>query len=121
MQETLKNTWQSYTETWKTTSESERLTLLQSAIEPGCRYLDPQMDVTGPAALSAGIAAFQEQFPGAHFVTTRFWSHGRTALARWEMRAGDGAVLDEGASYAEFSGAGRLASITGYFDVPSEP
>ncbi len=120
MQEKPEKTWQSYATSWKTTSEAERLALLERTLEPGCRYVDPQTDVTGYSALSASIAAFQAQFPGFEFVTTQFWAHGQKGLARWEMRSKSGAVLGDGASYAEFSEAGKLTRITGFFDVPSQ-
>lgn len=120
MQNDFETTWKHYATAWKTTSEAERLAVLERTLEPGCRYVDPQSDVTGHPDLSAAMAAFQTQLPGFEFVTTQFWTHGHRSLARWEMRAASGAVVSDGASYAEFSEAGKLASITGFFDLPSE-
>lgn len=120
MRDTREQTWKTYATSWKTTSEAERLAVLARTLEQGCRYIDPQTNVTGHPALSAAMAAFQTQLPGFEFVTTQFWTHGNRSLARWEMRAASGAVVSDGASYAEFSDTGKLASITGFFDLPSQ-
>jgi hypothetical protein len=116
----FETTWKTYATSWKTTSEAERLALLERTLERGCRYIDPQTDVTGHPALSASMAEFQAQFPGFEFVTTQFWTHGNRSLARWEMRASSGAVVSDGASYAEFGDTGKLTAITGFFAMPSE-
>ncbi len=107
-------TWETYTSSWAA-SPSDRLEAFRSALEAGCVYKDPNIEAKGYDELAGYMEGFQEQMPGAGFVTRSFVSHHDSALINWDMVAGDGTVVSPGTSIGVFSESGKLVSMTGFF------
>ncbi len=76
------------------------------------------MKTTGWDALVAYMLDFHKQIPGGHFVTSYFLAHNKQSIAKWEMRNGEDAVMGEGISYGKYNEAGKLISMTGFFETP---
>lgn len=114
----LRQTWETYTSTWKPENAARRNELFAQTLSEACEYRDPLVHAVGWAALEAYMQDFQRQVPGGHFVTTWFVAHHGRSIAKWEMRGANAAVLGEGVSYAEYEGDGKLRAMNGFFDTP---
>jgi hypothetical protein len=53
-----------------------------------------------------------------YFVTTYFMAHNNKSIAKWEMKNGEDAVLDDGIAYGEYNEEGKLTSITNFYETP---
>lgn len=113
-----RSTWETYVSAWKEASATQKQTALAVSVQPGCVYRDPLASTTGYEALVNYMLTFHLQVPGGYFETTWFLAHHGRSIAKWNMRSGDGAILGEGVSYAEYGQDGRLASIAGFFEAP---
>lgn len=118
MQETFKKTWETYASAWKAESLSEKKALFKQVLDTQCTYRDPQMEAQGFDELAGYMLEFHKQVPGGHFVTTYFLAHHNRSVAKWNMVGGSGEVLGEGVSYGEYNAAGKLTTMTGFFDTP---
>ena len=118
MSSELRQIWEQYTATWKANSEAERQPNFEASLASDCVYTDPLARVQGWGPLSAYMDAFHEQFPGAHFVTQTFMSHHNRSIATWNMCDAEGTVMSDGVSYGEYNEAGKLTTMTGFFEVP---
>jgi SnoaL-like domain len=113
---TLKNTWETYTQSWSETEPSKRIQLFEQALSPDCVYTDPLMQTTGYEQLSGYMSELQKNIPGVSFVTTDFKSHHDRSLTHWDMVDGEGNCLAQGGSYGLYGSDGRLAQMSGFFD-----
>jgi len=111
-------TWANYTASWRSDTPEARQAIFRQALAPECVYTDPLAVANGWAELLTYMEHFNQQFPGAGFETTRFFAHRGRSVAQWNMVAADGTVLSDGTSYAEYDDAGRLVTMTGFYDVP---
>ena len=111
--------WETYASAWKETDPDRRRALLNASLDPHCRYRDPLASTEGFDALAAYMDQFQQQIPGGHFVTQRYWHHGDRCAAAWEMRGSNGDKLDEGVSFGEYNADGKLVTMTGFYDPPA--
>lgn len=118
MSSNYRNTWETYTSSWKVSSREEKEELFQRALAKSCRYTDPVAQHDDWDALLAYMQEFHQQVPGAYFVTREFWAHHGCSGAHWDMNDGAGKKLSEGFSYGTYDESGRLTSMTGFFDVP---
>lgn len=110
--------WEVYTSAWKADTASEKRAILEQSLVQDCVYRDPLTVAQGVDALVAYMLEFHTSMPGGHFVTREFKSHNNRSISEWDMCAGDGSVVGVGISYGEYSSAGKLVSMTGFFDVP---
>jgi hypothetical protein len=113
-------TWEAYVAAWKAPSREAKRAALAASVAPACVYRDPITRADGHDALIAYMLSFHEQVPGGHFETTYFLAHHDRSIARWNMRNGAGAVVSEGVSYGEYDAQGKLAAMTGFFEVPAQ-
>ncbi len=109
-------TWDLYTAAWREPDAGGKREILAGSTSPSCQYTDPLASVEGRDALVEYMIDFHRQVPGGHFVTTYFLDHHDRSIAKWNMAAGDGAVLGEGVSYGEYGDDGKLARMTGFFE-----
>lgn len=116
---TYKNTWETYTQSWSEVETSKRLQLFKECLNPDCIYTDPLMQTTGYEQLSAYMVALHDNVPGVSFVTTDFKSHHDRSLTHWNMLDGEGNCLSQGASYGLYGADGRLTQMSGFFDPPA--
>ena len=117
----LQATWEAYTAIWRLDDPVAMKAACAKHLSPECRYLDPLTDRRGWDAIVEYVGEFHQQVPGGHFVTTAAFVHHGELLAHWNMVAGDGTVLDRGTSHATFTEDGRLATLSGFFEVPVQP
>ena len=113
-----RDVWERYVATWRAQTPEERRRRYETCLSPACIYTDPLTVATGWDELQNAVAAFHQQIPGGHFVTEQFLAHHGRSIARWRMVTADGARLGEGVSYAEYDAGGKLAVMTGFFEVP---
>lgn len=83
-------------------------------------YCDPNGPVAGWRALSDYMGAFQASVPGGAFRIRAVLHHHARSLAHWALHGPDGLVLQTGTSFGVLDGDGRLAAITGFFDLPGQ-
>jgi len=110
--------WENYTASWKVESIEEKRALFENCLDSECKYNDPLIKTTGWDELLQYMLDFHQQIPGGHFITTYFLSHSDKSITKWEMRDADETLLGDGISYAEYNKAGKLISMTGFFEMP---
>jgi hypothetical protein len=118
MKDELRAAWERYVASWKVASTSQKRELFPMCLAPDCVYTDPLTHATGWDELATYMAAFQEQLPGAYFVTEEFLAHHGRSVARWKMVDAAGISIGEGISYAEYDEQRRLKVMTGFFEPP---
>jgi SnoaL-like domain len=111
--------WDLYAQSWKVPTASEKRSLYEASLSDGCTYTDPLVDLEGWDAIEAYMIDFHRQIPGGHFVTRWFQAHHHHGIAAWDMVAEDGTKVGEGISHVRFAEDGKLAAMTGFFDVPT--
>jgi hypothetical protein len=121
MHNELKEVWERYVGSWKTSSAAEKQRIFATCLAPTCVYTDPLIQARGWDELGQYMASFHEQIPGGHFVTEQFFTHHGRSVARWKMLSGEGLPLGEGISYAEYDEQQRLTAMTGFFETPGSP
>jgi hypothetical protein len=110
-----------YLATWNETDPARRRALLAETFAPGCRLVDPLVDVRGLDAVDATIASVQGQFPGvplhpvgaadAHHDVVRF---------RWGLGQPGEEPIVIGFDVLTLDGQGRVTSVIGFLDrVPT--
>jgi hypothetical protein len=119
MKNTLKDTWETYVESWKVTAVKDKHELFKQCLATDCQYNDPQTLIKGWDKLLAYMQEFHLQIPGGYFVTTYYLTHSNKSIARWVMRTAEN-LLGEGISYGEYNDDGKLKSMTGFFELPQE-
>jgi len=109
--------WETYVSAWKSGSVDRVRRLLEASLAQGCSYQDPLVKVSGLDDLMTYMSNFHQQVAGGHFVTRRFRFHHGQSVAQWDMLDGDGKVIGDGVSVGNYNEAGRLVTITGFFDI----
>jgi hypothetical protein len=109
-----------YVAAWNEADEDRRATLLASACAADVRYVDPDVDVTGPEALSGVIASFQAAYP-AHVLrlASDVDAHHDVLRFAWLVERPDGTTLSAGLDTCQRAADGRLTVIAGFFDALS--
>jgi hypothetical protein len=109
-----------YGAAWLEPDEAVRMQLLETAWSDTGSYQDPTADVTGRGGLSAHIAGFHAQAPGAKILlTSGVDSHHGKLRFTWKMVGADDSVVMEGIDFGELAEDGRLAKIVGFFGAPA--
>ncbi len=116
----LRARWEAYAGIWKLTRPEAQRAACEQHLTAHCVYTDPLTRREGWDALVAYMREFHQQIPGGHFVTRDFRVLDHQAVVTWSMVAGDGTVLGEGMSHAEFAEDGKLRAMTGFFDLPGQ-
>ncbi|MBL4852358.1 MAG: nuclear transport factor 2 family protein [Gammaproteobacteria bacterium] len=111
-------TWEAYTSSWKAESVDDKRIIFGQCLDLACVYNDPIIKTKGWDALLEYMIDFHKQIPGGHFVTKYFLAHSNKSISKWDMKNGDNTLLGEGISYSEYNKAGKLVSMTGFFETP---
>ena len=119
MSKDLQQVWETYAAAWKAATADEKARALQASVDAAAVYCDPLVEARGYAAIVEYMLDFHRQVPGGYFITTKFWSHHQRSIANWNMCSADGTVIGHGVSYGAYDTAGKLTTMTGFFDVPS--
>ncbi|GGS19354.1 MULTISPECIES: nuclear transport factor 2 family protein [Actinokineospora] len=113
----LKELVDRYIQLWNTTDAETRAAQAAEVLTDDVVFVDPVMEVQGPAAISAGIGAVLEQVPG-HELTLlgAVDAHHGIARFRWQIApAGGGESVIEGFDVV-VAEEGRLKGIYGFID-----
>lgn len=120
MDTNYRDIWERYASSWKAETVDDKRALFEGSLDPECVYTDPLTQARGWQPLLDYMVEFHKQVPGGHFVTKEFFTHHQRSVARWNMVTGDGTVIGEGISYGEYTDAGKLRTMTGFFDQPQQ-
>ena len=105
-----------YLAMWNETDPKRRAEQIERVWTGDCRYVDPQLEAEGHAALSDMVATVQARFPGHRFRRiSGIDTHHNVLRFAWELAAPDGAVVVAGIDIGGLAPDGRLARITGFF------
>jgi hypothetical protein len=105
-----------YLAMWNETDPKRRGEQIERVWTGDGRYVDPQLEAEGHAALSDMVAAVQARFPGHRFRRiSGIDTHHNVLRFAWELAAPDGAVVVAGIDIGGLAPDGRLARITGFF------
>ena len=117
MQNDLHHICETYTSAWKAKSVDEKRALIGASLAKKCTYQDPLAKVSGWDELIAYMLNFHQQVPGGHFATRRFRFHHGQSVAQWDILDAQGKVIGDGISVGHYNEAGRLVTVTGFFDT----
>src|SRR5690606_3093215 len=82
------------------------------------RYTDPVFVSEGHDEIDGMVGAFHQQFPGLTFVHTgEIESHHDRLRFTWDLLDATGERQAAGTDVAVVAPAGRLADVTGFFDL----
>jgi len=115
MNQDQKAVWDRYATAWKAPTLAEKQAILGTCVARSCVYTDPLAVARGWDELTAHMSQFQEQLPGAYFITEYFLAHHGKSIARWKMMKDD-VQIGEGMSYGEYDADNRLVAMTGFFE-----
>ena len=120
MSDNHKQIWLIYCQAWKAPTAKEKRVLMEKSLNPNCVYTDPMTQTKGWDELLAYMLKFHEDVPGGSFETIQFMTHKNRSVSRWQMRNAQNEAIGDGISYAEFDNDGRLKTMTGFFETPSQ-
>jgi hypothetical protein len=111
---------QQYIALWNETDETRRMQLLEAYWTDDARYVDPIMQGSGRAQISALVGGVHQRYPGFRFALKgRVDGHGAQLRFSWTLGPGGAEDLIEGTDFVRLE-AGRLQSVTGFLDkVPA--
>ena len=101
---------------WNEADPARRAEHIERAWVSDCRYVDPQLEADGPAAINAMVAAVQARFPLHRFRrVSGIDNHHNELRFAWELAAPDGSIVVAGVDVAGLASDGRLQRVTGFF------
>jgi hypothetical protein len=110
-----------YMDAWNERDEAARLALLARCWSERGRYVDPNVDLQGRAALAQHIAKVQASRPGARL---EFMSaidvHHNVVRFLWRLVRADGTFGDVSIDFGEVDEDGLLVRIVGFFGAAPE-
>ncbi len=109
-----------YLAMWNETDPDRRAESVERVWAVDGRYLDPQLEAQGHAAIGQMVAAVQARFPGARFRRTSGVDvHHNQCRFGWELVSSDGMLVVAGIDVGMLGPDGRLRSVIGFFgDLP---
>ena len=111
-----------YGQAWLAVDAEERRALLEVAWAPDAVYCDPLDHLEGREALAQHIGATQVALAGGQIaVTSTPVRHHDSAFFRWTMTDAAGATVMTGFDVVQLDDDGRIARLTGFFDVDTAP
>ncbi len=113
-----KDIWETYQSSWNVTSVSEKLARFEQAMDNNAIYQDPLAKTKTWDELVAYMSDFHQQVPDSNFTTTYFQAHNNQSIATWDMTLADGTVAIQGISHCAYNDAGKLVSMSGFYELP---
>lgn len=109
-----------YIAVWNETDAERRLALLESHWTEDARYVDPIMQGSGRAQISALVGGVHQRYPGFRFALKGSPdAHGDQLRFSWTLGPSGAEDLIEGTDFVRLEG-GRLQAVTGFLDkVPA--
>jgi hypothetical protein len=116
------STVDTYLAMWNETDPARRAQHILKAWTADGRYVDPQQEAQGYAALGEMVSGLQTKFPGHHVRRTSGVDvHHDELRFGWDLTGPDGAVVVAGLDVGTLAADGRLRRITGFFgELPGE-
>jgi hypothetical protein len=107
-----------YCSAWSEADPARREAILNGVWADGATYTDPTVNVAGLAALVEHIGRVLTQYPGSRIVrTSAVDTHHSLARFAWKKVLPDGSSLPEGIDFVEFSEAGAIKRVVGFFGL----
>jgi hypothetical protein len=105
-----------YCSAWDEADSLLREAMLRTVWAEGATYTDPNVHVVGLAELVAHIERVLVRYPGSRIVrTSAVDAHHSVARFGWKKIWADGSSLPEGIDFVEFSEAGAIKRVIGFF------
>src|SRR5689334_4722720 len=105
-----------YLAMWNEDDSDRRADLIEQAWTTEGAYIDPLLQATGHAELTAMVDGVHEQYPGYKFRrTSGVGLHLDTVRFGWELFGPEGTILVAGIDVGQLAADGKLRSITGFF------
>jgi hypothetical protein len=112
---------QRYIDTWNQTDGDARRAAVDALYTEDARYVDPLGEADGREAISAMVAAVQQQFPGFVFrLAGPVDGHHNQVRFGWELGPAGADAPIVGFDVAVTDGDGRIQTVLGFLDrVPA--
>jgi hypothetical protein len=112
---------QRYIDAWNETDSAARRAAVDKLYTEDSRYIDPMAAAEGREAITATIAAVQQQFPGFVFrLAGPVDGHHNQARFTWELGPAGGPAPIVGFDVAVTDETGRIQTVLGFLDkVPA--
>jgi hypothetical protein len=118
---TIIATVNTYMDAWNEADEATRQALLARCWSDRGRYVDPNVDLEGRAALAQHIAKVQASRPGARLeFVSGIDVHHDVARFLWRLVRADGTRGDISIDFGEVDEDGLLVRIVGFFGPAPE-
>ena len=112
------DTIEAYLQAYSEPDADRRRELIERAFAPDATLADPPFDATGHDALHVTFGAVLDQYPRHAFRRiSDVDEHHQAARYRWQLVGPDGTVAFAGTDVVRFDGAGKIASVVGFFDA----
>jgi len=107
-----------YLACWNATDPEVRADLIVATFAPEATYVDPMADAAGYDALTATIAAVQQQFPGFVFSPVgEVETHHDVTRFQWGLGPAGAEPVVVGSDVVTTGADGRITSVVGFLDV----
>lgn len=114
---TAAETARTYGAAWNEMDRAKRLAMLAEVWSAESRYLDPNVEVTGPEALSDYIDQVHDAIPGARLVLEgEIEEHHGHLRFHWAIIGANDQRLMSGVDFAVLAADSRLARIVGFIN-----
>ncbi|THD57502.1 lipocalin-like domain-containing protein [Phenylobacterium sp.] len=118
---TLDSAVTDYCAAWSAADRGVRDRLLARVWAPDGVYSDPEPTLAkGRTALSDAVAAFQRQYPGAHFQCSAPQMHHGAMRVTWILLRPDGSQVTQGEDIYDMARDGRIQRVVGFFGDPPQ-
>ncbi|GAB3814655.1 nuclear transport factor 2 family protein [Kribbella italica] len=102
---------------WNETDAEQRARLIEKTWAPDGTFVDPSLEATGYAELSAMVGTAQGLFPGLRFaVTGDVDEHHDHLRWTWELAADGQPAVAGGTDIVTVTADGRISSVVGFLD-----
>ena len=118
----LTKTVDTYLAMWNEPDRTRRAQHIERAWTADARYVDPQLEAEGYAALNEMVTAVQDRFPGHRFRrVSGIDAHHDQVRFGWELVAPNNSVVVAGVDVGALAPDGRLRQVTGFFGELPQP
>jgi hypothetical protein len=105
-----------YIAVWNETDAERRLKLLETHWSADARYVDPMMQGSGHAQISALVGGVHQRYPGFRFkLKGQADAHGEHLRFSWTLGPSGAEELVEGTDFVQLE-SGKLRAVTGFLD-----
>lgn len=107
-----------YIAAWNEPDPDKRRHLLAQVMADDGGYADPAAQLDSPAGIVEYIGDVLSSYPGARIVrTSEVDAHHQFCRFTWRLVQADGKSLENSVDFVEFSAAGKIRRVTGFFGL----